>query len=136
MMLTGGRGFERKKRQSNQERRPTPLFAVQGDLPAVSIDHILDDLGSQTRTAHLPTDRLSGEETVADVRRHASAGVSHRQKSHAGRRLESAANRNGAPGWNLRDRVIDQIIERVGGAYHPPKATARIQDPRFGSRLP
>ena len=113
MMLSGGRGFERTKRQSDQERRPNALLAVHGDLPAVSIDHILDDLGSQTRTAHLPTDRLSGEETVADVRRHASAGVSHRQKNHAGRRLESAANRNGAPGWNLRDRVIDQIIERV-----------------------
>src|SRR5438093_13686002 len=108
MMLSGGRGFERTKRQSDQERRPNALLAVHGALPTVSIDHILDDLGSQTRTAHLPTDRLSLEETVADIRRHPSTAVSHRQTKHAASRPQSSSNRNGAPAGNPRHPLLDQ----------------------------
>src|SRR5215469_958365 len=56
------------------------------DLTFMSIDHIFHNLRAEARTGRLRAHRATGEESVANLRRHAPPGVSDRDVNDSNRR--------------------------------------------------
>src|SRR5262249_28389978 len=61
--------------QADMEDRAFPLLTLYPNGSSVGINHILHNLGSQPRPSGFPTDNLVCEQTIADLRRHASTCV-------------------------------------------------------------
>lgn len=95
------------------ERRPFSFLTFDTDGAAVRAYHVFDDLGPEAGSTRFAADRPIGEQTVADLRRHAVARINDGDPDCGSGGVAAASYRDGAARRDFGNGVVDEIVERV-----------------------
>src|SRR5206468_2100408 len=101
------------EREYQTESRALAFHTLDANVASMGIDHVLDDLGSESCSAGLSTERVSRKEAVTNFWRHATPCISHIKVEHVGGLRDLSDNGDGSAGGNFWNGIVHQVVEGV-----------------------